>query len=819
MELKRFGNGGFGVWSFALSAATTLIIFGTSPAHAASVTAYPAAVKLEHQRDVQRIVMQSTGDDGVTLDLTRDCAAKFEPEGIATWGDDKRLHPVADGTTTLTLTTADGEVATVAVTVSNAALVKPASFCNDVEPVLMKAGCNVGTCHGSAQGKNGFRLTLFGYDPSVDYVYLTRDLRGRRMNAANPVESLMLTKPTGEVAHEGGTRLTKDQFLYNIAKEWIDQGATNDAGQAPTLTGIDVLPSYSVLKGEGAKQQLVVIANYSDGTDRDVTDLAVMNSSDEQTLKLEQGGMTTAGSRGEVYVMARFGTFAVVSQTIVLPADSKLDWPTVAVNNYIDEFVQAKLKKLRVVPAELCSDDIFLRRVYLDIAGVLPSVDETKAFLADTAPDKRAKLIEVLLQRPEFPELWAMKWADVLGVKSSIQLNRKGMFRYNDWLRERFTSNTPIDQIVRELLSAKGGNFTSPAANYYLVEANPNQIAENVAQVFFGIQIKCAQCHNHPFERWTMDDYYAFSAFFSQIGRKVSGDPREQIVFNSGGGEVTNIKNGQVMKPKFLGGPEPDCAGKDRREVLAEWLTSPENPWFAKNIANRIWQQFIGVGIIDPVDDGRVSNPPSNPQLLDALAKRLVESKYDLRQIVRDICNSYTYQQSTVPRDIKIADNRNFSHAVVRRLPAEQLLDAITQVTESTVKFASLPLGSRAVQVADGNSGVYFLDLFGRPTRNTACVCERRSEPTLGQTLHMINGDTINAALKDPAGRLAKMASASLPADTVTDQLYLAAFCRPPTEQERTTFQTFLTAATDPKQAMEDVAWSILNSKEFIFNH
>ena len=788
-------------------------------ASAVTLAAYPAEVRLEHQRDHQRVIVQQTKDDGVSVDLTRDVTVTFAPEGIASWDANKRLVPVADGTTTMTVTAPTGETVAVPVTVSNAQLVKPASFSNDVEPVLMKAGCNSGACHGAAVGKNGFRLTLFGYDAATDYVNLTRDLRGRRMNAANPVESLMLTKPTGEVAHEGGTKLTKGTLLYGMVEEWIAQGASSDAGQAPGLDSIQILPPYSVLQGEGSPQQYVVIAKYTDGTDRDVTDLSVMNSSDEQTLKLDDTGLATAGGRGEVYVMARFGTFAVVAQSIVLPADSQLQWPETPVNNYVDEYVQAKLKKLRIAPAELCSDETFVRRVYIDILGILPTVEETRAFLTDTAPDKRAKLIDALLERPEFPELWSMKWAEVLGVKTSVTLNRKGMFRYNDWLREKFTTNTPIDQILRELLTVKGGNFTAPAANYYLAEADPTKIAENVAQVFLGIQIQCAQCHNHPFERWTMNDYYSFAAFFSQIGRKISGDPREQIIFDSHSGEVAHIKSGQAMKPKFLGGAEPDVTTRDRREAMAEWLTAPENPWFAKNIANRIWAQFLGVGIIDPVDDVRVSNPPSNPQLLEALAKKLVESKYDLKVIVRDICNSYTYQQKTQTRDPNLVDNRNFAHAVVRRLPAEQLLDAITQVTESKVKFASLPLGARAAQVADGNSGVYFLELFGRPGRNSACVCERRGEPTLGQTLHLINGDTMNAALKDPNGRISRMSTAALTPDAVTEELYLAAFSRQPTPEEKANLVSYIGSATDPRQAMEDMAWSILNSKEFVFNH
>lgn len=785
---------------------------------AESLNVFPSELRIDNKSDEQRVVALRSRDDGVTLDVTAQATVRFEPEGLARWDSDLMVRGLTDGDAAMTVTEGSLSV-TIPVHVRNAGVIPPVSFANNVEPVIMRSGCNTGACHGSAQGKNGFRLTLFGFDPNVDYVNLTRDLRGRRLNAAEPNESLMLMKPTGEAAHEGGTRFDRNSPLYSVIEKWVEEGAANDTDSAAKLTGIEVLPKYAVLEGEGAQQQLVVMASYSDGTDRDVTDLAIMNSSDDLVLSKGESGRFKAGSRGEVYVMARFGTFAVVSQIIVLPANLALGWPDIQPKNYVDELVWDKLRKLRVPPAELCSDDVFIRRAYLDTVGVLPTVAETQSFLADTAGDKRAKLIDALLQRPEFPEVWAAKWAEVLGVKSSLQLNRKGMFRYNDWLRTCFTQNKPIDEIVRELLTAQGGNFTSPATNYYLVETNPIQVAENVSQVFFGIQIKCAQCHNHPFERWKMDDYYAFSSFFTQIGRKPSSDPREQVIFDQRSGEVNNLRTGSPMKPKFLGGEEPDCSTKDRRAVLAEWLTSKENPWFAKNIANRIWAHFIGMGIVDPVDDVRVSNPPCNPQLLDELAKRLIGSNWDMRQMVRDICNSHTYQQSTLPRDPALLDNRNFSHAVVRRLPAEQLLDAVCQVTESKVKFANLPLGSRAVQVADGASGNYFLDLFGRSPRTTACTCERRGEPTLGQTLHLINGDTMSAAIKDPNGRLSRLLTSGAAPGSILDEVFIAAFCRQPTIEEKTKLESFATGAPDIRLAMEDVAWSVLNSKEFVFNH
>jgi hypothetical protein len=802
-----------GLTAFCVSA-----VFLCGGAAADTMSVYPTEVKLDHGADFQRLVVMRVRDDGVTIDATAQATVTFAPEGFAKLDEAHVFRPVADGDTVATVAL-EGQTATVPVSVRNAATLPPISFRNDVEPALMRAGCNTGACHGSAQGKNGFRLSLFGFDPTLDYISLSRDVRGRRLEAASPDESLMLLKPTGGVDHEGGTRFEKDSEIYRIFHGWISAGAPDDPPDLPSLTGIEILPKEAVLEGEGAAQRFTVVAKYTNGTDRDVTDLAVLSSSDDQTVKIDDKGLATAGGRGEGYIMARYGTFAVVSKIIVLPAGLQLQWPEVPVNNYVDEHVFAKLKKLRIPPAELSSDEVFVRRVYLDVLGVLPTVEETKAFLADTAPDKRAKLIDALLERPEFPKVWAMKYAEILRVVPTPQGDTKGMHRYNDWLKHSIASGKPLDRMVRELLTAEGGNFAEPAANFYTNAESPLTMAEDVAQAFLGIQIKCAQCHNHPFERWTMDDYYSFAAFFAQVGRKASSDPREVIVFNSGSGEVKNIKNDQVMQPKFLGGATPDVTGRDRREALAEWMTSPENPWFAQNAANRVWQHFFGIGIVDPVDDVRVSNPPSNPQLLEALAQKLVEYKYDLRQLVRDIANSYTYQMSTQPRDPAIQDERNFSHARVRRLGAEPLLDAICQVTDTKVKFPGLPLGASALEVAGGNSGNYLLSLFGRPPRESVCACERRSDPTLAQALHLINGDTIQTAISSAEGRLEKHIAAGTPAGDVITELYYAAFCRPPTDEERQKLEEHVAAAADPRTGLQDVYWSVLNAKEFVFNH
>jgi hypothetical protein len=789
-------------------------------AGADTLQVFPAVAQLDHAGDAQRMVVLRTRDDGVTVDVTTQAAVSFDNGEVAQWTEAFRLAPKADGEATATFTVGELTV-TAPVKVANAGVTPAVSFRNDILPVLMRAGCNSGACHGSAQGKNGFHLSLFGYDPASDYISLTRESRSRRMDPAQPDASLMLLKPLGEVPHDGGAKIVKGDGMYETLHRWIQEGSQDDPAELPSLTGIEILPEYAVIEGQDAQQRFAVRATYSDGTDRDVTDLTVLSSSDDMTLSVTADGIATAGNQGEVYVMARFGSFAVVSQVIVIPQGLTLAWPEDAVaKNYIDEQIFAKLKKLRVPPAVLASDNTFIRRVYLDILGVLPTIEEVQAFVTDESPEKRAALIDALLERPEFAEVWAMKWAEVLRVATTVdqRLDAKGLHRYNDWLRQAVTSK-PLDQLVRDLLTAEGGNFTQPTANFYLVETDPLMMAENVAQVFMGVQLKCAQCHNHPFERWTMDDYYSFSAFFAQVGRKASSDPREKIVFNSGSGEVKHLMDGRAMAPKFLGGPQPDLQGKDRRAALAEWLTAPDNEWFAKNIANRVWQHFFGRGIIDPPDDVRVTNPPSNPLLHAELGKRLIEYNYDLRTLVRDICNSYTYQMSTQPRDPEVRDERNFAFATVRRMPAEQLLDAINHVTGSKTKFANLPLGSRAVEVANGNSGNYFLSVFGRPARETVCTCERRNEPTLAQTLHLINGDTVQQAIKAPGGRLEQLLAEEAPAPAAVQQLYMAALCREPTAEEVQQLEAYVTAAADKTQALEDVFWSVLNSKEFVFNH
>ncbi|OJW04241.1 MAG: cell surface protein [Planctomycetales bacterium 71-10] len=793
--------------------------FAPEPTPAAGlveIQVYPAAIDLTTARDRQSIVVQGFYSDGLTRDLTADASYTLANPALVT-RDGATFRPAADGETTLAVAFGDKSAA-IPVKVGKATVAEPLSFRLDVMPVFMRAGCNTGSCHGAARGKDGFRISLFGFDPEGDYFRLTREMVGRRINTAVPADSTLLEKSVGAVQHTGGKRFEVGDDLYKAVHEWITVGAPNDdVSKLPKVVGVELYPKKGVMDGKGSKQQLTVLAKYSDGTDRDVTGLAVFLTNNETSAAVTQDGLVTAGDRGEAFVMARFETYTVGSQFIVLPKGLQFTYPDESTGNYIDELVAAKLQKLRIAPSELCDDATYARRVFIDVVGLTPTVEELEGFIASTDPDKRGKLVDELLKRKEFSEIWVSKWAELLQIRTSLFVSYKSMFLYYNWLVEKLSKDMPMDEMVQELLGASGGTFKNPATNFYQTTTETLPLTENVAQVFMGMRIQCAQCHNHPFDRWTQDDYYGFAAFFSQIGKKQGEDVRELIVFNSGGGEMNHPVGGRAMKPKFLGGEEPDVAGKDRREVLAKWLASPQNPWFAASFANRVWAHFMGVGIVEPVDDFRVSNPASNPELLEALGKRFTESKYNLKALVKDICTSRAYQRSTRRNESNESDEKNFAHALVRRIKAESLLDTISHVTNTKDKFQGLPTGARAVQIADGNSSTYFLTTFGRATRETPCSCEVKMEPTLSQALHLMNGDTVNAKIQQ-GGVIAELMKLPTPEERLTS-LYLRCFSRRPTADELAKLTPAIAQAPDQAQALGDMFWALLNSREFLFNH
>ena len=776
---------------------------------------YPADAQLDSARDFQQFVVVATRDDGVTIDVTADAAWQVADSAFAKV-EGTVLTPVADGATTLQVSYADRTIS-VPVKISGALNDPPVSFRKDVMPVFMRAGCNTGSCHGAASGKDGFRLSLFGFDPAGDYYRLTREIGARRLNLALPAESLMIEKSVGKVPHTGGKRFDEASPYYADLLRWLTASAPDDASDVAHPDRIELYPPAAVLEGAGATQKFIVRAHYTDDTIRDVSHLAVFLSNNDSAAPVDAHGLVTAGSRGEAFITARYETHTVGSQVLVLPEDLQYA-PREVTGNYIDQLVGAKLHKLRIEPSGICSDEQFLRRVTIDIAGQLPTSDEYAAFLADAAPDKRTRLVDQLLQRKAFAEIWAMKWSELLMIRSSNQVSYKSAFLYSSWLTDRISNDVPLDQMVRELLTATGGTFKNPAASFYEIERDTKKLAENVAQSFLGIRTQCAQCHNHPFDRWTMDDYYSFAAFFAQVGRKQGEDYREQVIYNSGGGDMRHVVDNRVMAPKFLGGEQPDVKGRDRREVVAEWLTAPENPYFPTNVANRVWAHFFGTGIVEPVDDLRVSNPPSNPELFQTLGKKLIEYKYDFKRLVRDICNSQAYQRTSAPNAGNAHDDRNFARARIRRITAEILLDCVSQATATQDKFRGLPLGARAVQIADGKTSNYFLTTFGRAPRATSCACEVKTDPTLSQALHLINGSTVQGKIRQGKLVTQMLADGNEP-QQVVEKLYIRCLSRNPDPVETEQILKLVANGGATERGLEDLFWAILNSREFLFNH
>ena len=779
---------------------------------------FPTNINLTTKADRQSVVVQAVYADGLTRDVTSDASFTFANKALAKM-DKGVLHPTADGRTDLQVKFG-GQTVTLPVVVAQANMERPISFNLDVMPVFMKAGCNSGSCHGSSRGKDGFHLSLFGYDPEGDYHRLTRESIGRRINLALPAESLLIEKALGKVPHGGGERFKADSELNQTLMRWLEAGVPMDSTNLPKVVGVEFTPRQAVLDGSNTTQRVMVRATYSDGTDRDVTGLAAFFSNNDPVAKVTEDGVVKAGQRGEAYITARFETFTVGAQMLVVPRGLKFTWPEIPENNYVDQLVNAKLKKLRITPSELCDDASFLRRAHIDITGTVPKTEEVREFVDNMSSGKRTDLIDKLLDRKEFSDLWVMKFAELLQIRSNNdQFTYKPALLYYNWLQEKFTKNTPIDQIVKDLLTADGSNFKNPAASYYQIEKETLKTSENVAQVFMGMRIQCAQCHNHPFDRWTMNDYYGFAAFFPQVSRKIGDDPRESIIYAKADGEVKHPITKKTMAPKFLGGERPEVAkGEDRREVLANWMASTNNPYFAKNMANMVWAHFIGKGIIDPVDDVRVSNPAINPELLEALGGKFMDYKYDFKKLVRDICNSRTYQLSTRVNESNALDDRNFSHAGIRRMRAEVLLDVINEVTESNDKFQGLPRGARAVEIADGNVNNYFLTTFGRATRGTVCSCEVRTEPNLSQALHLLNGDSTQGKIAS-GGAIKKLLTKYKEPSKVIDELYLRCLARSPTEKETAKLKGYFGGGKPDEQVLTDIFWALLNSKEFIFNH
>jgi hypothetical protein len=708
------------------------------------------------------------------------------------------------------------------------------SFTNDVMPVLTKAGCNIGVCHAKAGGgQNGFQLSLLGFEPLEDYEHLVKEARGRRLFLPAPDRSLVLLKASGQLPHGGGMRLNASSAEYGLLRQWIAQGAVYDGATAPKLVALEVQPGGGSIE-RGKQQQLAALARYSDGSQRDVTEMALFESNDEAMAEVSARGLVqTHDIAGNVAVMVRYqGKVAVYSASVPLGAAVTEVPPA---KNFVDEHVFANLKKIGVPPSPVCDDATFLRRVSLDIAGRLPADSEAAAFLASHETDKRERVIEELLRSPDYADFFASKWTALLKNRRENASDMVANFAFHAWVRDSLLANKPYDQFVRELLAATGTIVANPPVAWYKRVKEPKQQIEDVAQLFLGVRMQCAQCHHHPFERWSQDDYYALTAFFSQVGRKPSATRGEDLIFHKRGvATAVNVKTGQSLPPAALGDAMPGIApDEDPRLRLADWMSQSDNPFFAKALVNRYWKHFFNRGLIEPEDDIRDTNPPTNPELLAALEKHFISSGFDLKDLVRLITSSHAYQLSAEPNEHNLADRQNYSRYYPRRLQAEVLLDAIDRLTETQTEFANLPSGTRAVALPDNsyNRSSPFLRVFGRPEGESVCECERVQSSSLAQSLHLINAGDIKAKLAHPNGRAQRLAKSDQPLEEKTRDLYMAAFSREPRADEMQTVAEFLAeplmdAAGKPmdaqksqQQKFQDLIWALVNTKEFLFNH
>jgi hypothetical protein len=721
-----------------------------------------------------------------------------------------------NGAATIVARSGSIEVATV-IKVKRMEQPSPVSFRRDVIPSFSQAGCNTGACHGTPTGKGGFRLSLRGYLPNQDFLTLSREAGGRRINSLAAESSLLLAKPLGEVPHEGGLRLRRGSKSCEFIRDWIAEGAKDDPG-APCGVRLQILPGSRVLSAPAGSQQLVVLLELADGTTRDVTPICYYDSSSPEIAEVDQEAHVHFKGRGEVAVIAHYlNLVATVRLThlVEVPGFNPVEVPQ---DNLVDRAVFTKLNRMRIPPSDLSTDQEFVRRVYLDVLGILPSPDEVRTFCSSSARERRNQVIDRLLERPEFYDFWALKFADVLRSNGRL-IQPKGAYVFHRWIRSALEREMPMDQFVRLLLTTDGSSFSNPAANYYRISRDPENATETTAQLFLGVRIQCAKCHNHPFERWTQDDYYGFAAFFSQVGRKKGNLPDEEVIYATHSGEVHQPRTGKLMRPKALGGPVLAQAKTDRRTALAAWLTGAENPFFARSLVNRVWFHLIGRGIVEPVDDFRDSNPASNDELLDGLTASFVKGGYNLKALIRTIVRSRTYQLSAHAIELNADDGLYFSHALTKLLPAEVLLDAISAVTGTTTPFDGLPRGARATQIPDGKMDNPFLKTFGRPARELACECERESDSNLSQALQLIGGATVNGKLHDDAGRMAQLASSSKSPEAITRELYSIALAREPSASELAAAARHLSAAKNRRLAVEDLGWVLINSKEFLFRH
>jgi hypothetical protein len=770
---------------------------------------------LDARNPEQQLLVTGTAPDGRAVDLTRDAEYRSADPAVVTVSA-RRVIGVRDGSTEVRVTYRG---ATVVVPVRAAGLCgdPPVHFANDVVPLFSKYGCNGGGCHGKASGQNGFRLSVFGFDPAADYDALIKEDRGRRVFAAAPASSLLLLKATGRIAHGGGRRIPTDSPDTALIRRWLAQGAPPGATAAPRVVALRVSPAGRVL-GFRAEQQILATAVFADGRERDVTAGASYTSNAGHVAEVRPGGLARTGTApGEAAVTVHYMGHVAAARFQVPRPDAPDPYPALPANNRIDELVWAKLRAMGIVPSDLADDATFLRRLFVDAIGTLPEPADVRAFLADRAPDKRARWIGKVLDRPEYGAYWALNWADVLLVNRD-KLGDRGAYEMYRWLRAQADANRPYDEWVRELFTASGSSHRTGPVNFFRACATPEEVARAISQAFLGVRLECAQCHHHPFEKWGQDDFYSLAGYFQGLQRK-PGKAGEEVVYHPGGPREAAIPmTTRTVPVRPPGGPaRPADAAGDPRAHLAAWVTAPDNPYFARLAVNRLWKHYFGRGLVEPEDDLRTTNPPTNEPLLDYLAHSLVEKRYDLKAVARLILNSRAYQLSGVTNPTNKDDDQLASHHRARRLPAEVLLDAIAAVTGVPEDFPGRPSGTRAIELWDNRTPSYFLDVFGRSERLSPCQCGRTGEPTMAQCLHLLNAPEVERKIADPAGRVAKLIEAGKTPDEITEEVCLAALGRPPVDKERTAARK-LFAAAPPREAAQDFVWALLNSYDFLFS-
>ena len=812
----------------------------------------PVAVTLTGPQASQRIIVHRVEKGEVVADVTdRAAFLSFNPK-VATVDENGLIQAVGDGET-IVIATQDDKKATTKVKVEKSREPATISFTNHVIPVLTKIGCNSGACHGALAGKGGMKLSLRGYDPAADHFVLTRQAGARRVNRQEPARSLMLMKPTLALTHGGGLKLEVNSPDYRVLADWIATGAPAPTKAEPRLDRIEIFPSAAKLEPKD-QLQVLVRAWYSDGHSEDVTRWTKFNSTEDLIAGVEDSGMVKVAGHGEAAITAIFAGQVALTR-ITSPFPGEVDAKVFAASprhNFIDGHVLKKLEALNLPPSPQCTDHEFIRRAYLDALGVLPTPEEVKKFTTESSgtavpgPSRRAKLIDAILARPEFVDYWAYKWSDLLLI-SSRKLPQPSMRAFYHFVRQSVADDKPWDRFAREILTVRGNSLQNGQANYFMLHKDISDLTETTAVTFMGMSITCCRCHNHPLEKWTQDQYWSMANLFAQVAIKNGDRAGEFSIQSAGEGDVLHPRRGVAMPPTPLDGKALKEGTKDRREYFADWLTSPSNPYFAKALVNRVWRNFMGRGLVEAEDDLRQTNPASNEELLDALAKDFVQKKYDVKQTIRAIMNSAAYQRSSIPSPPgrgaggegpgNKTDDRFYSRYLIRRLPAEVVLDAYSYFTKVPTAFTQVtfgssggnaattdyPLGTRALQLPDTQLVSQFLDAFGRPERGQTCACERGQESSVTQALHLNNGQTLNDKLRNKKSRIEDWLQEKLSDDEAIRRVFLLALCREPSKQESARFRKLMDeAARDPqatrREVLEDLCWSVLTGREFLFN-